>query len=580
MSTNSNSVWRLLHLSLFDRLCKVVLCIISFFLILLLVACPSEMDDAPSSIVITDPLYKYQWYLFNDGSEGRKKGIDINVLPVWAKGHVGKGVHVGVIDSGFDPRHPDLKENFPESNFYYKKADLQSGVDEADSPSGKCHSHGSLVMGVMAARDNKTGIRGIAPRANFHGYDFSLLGSTVSTQSKFFEDLSGDENLLSIAVWNMSWGPVPENHYYRLADRVSRAFDVILEDGFHSRGPSMVVAAGNLNSFSLFGENLNLSSPVPDRGAMLGGNASNMNSNNHYGVIAVNAIGEDGELPADVNWSPGHTVGTNIWIIAPEGGKTTHNTACRDDEHYPGDYSSISKTSGAAPMVSGVIALLRGAYPLLTWRDVKLIIAESARKIKPVKKAGFISSGYQPSGHMYHDSQKEQSYHRLAGFGLVDAGKAFELAEDWQPLPPMKTGTYSKTHSPPLDTSARETEYTTSLQVSGSEINFIESLTLEMEITPQANKALWLKAKLALASPDGRKAYFYDYQANSDNFEGQSGERVLLRPNDTSLLLLTNRFLGYPSPDGTWTLSLEHFSDADKIAITEIKSWKITIRGH
>ena len=544
---------------------------ISFFLILLLVACPGVMDDMPSDpsdpydkddntySSITDPLYKHQWHLFNDGSEGRKKGIDINVLPVWAKGYVGKGVNVGVIDEGFDPWHPDLKENFPESNLFYKKVDPQSV---------KCHGHGSLVMGVMAARDNTIGVRGIAHRANFYGYDLSLLGRNSASRSKFFEDLSGDENLLSIAVWNMSWGRSPESFYHRLPDRVSQAFDVILEDGFHSRGPSMVVAAGNLNS----------------KGNIfhLGGNASNSDYNNHYGVIAVNAIGGDGELPAYSFASLGHTVGTNIWVIAPEGGKTTYNTACRDDKDYPGDYSSIGLTSGAAPMVSGVIALLRGAYPHFTWRDVKLIIAESAKKIKPVRKAGFISSGYQPSGRMYHDSQKEQSYHRLAGFGLVDAGKAFELAEDWELLPPMKTGTYSKTHSPPLDTSAEETEYTTSLQVSGSEINFIESLTLEMEITPPANKASWLKAKLILASPDGKKAYFYDFQANSDNFHGYSGERAFLFPDDTSLLLLTNRFLGYPSPDGTWTLSLEHFQNwnDEEIAITEIKSWKITIRGH
>ena len=569
---------------------------ISFFLTLLLVACPDVMDDMPSDhsdlygkddntySSITDPLYKYQWYLFNDGSEGRKKGIDINVLPVWAKGYVGKGVNVGVIDDGFDPWHPDLKENFPESNLFYKKADPQSGVGEAEPQSVKCDSHGTKVMGIMAARDNTIGIRGIAHRANFYGYDFSLIGGHPSGLSEFFEDLSRDKNLSSIAVWNMSWGKSPESFYHRLPDRVSRAFDVILEDGFHSRGPSLVVASGNLvpknrdkNKKKNSSNNNNNPKSQP---LNFGGNASNSDYNNHYGVIAVNAIRGDGELPDEQSnlylFTPGHTVGTNIWVIAPTGGKTTYNTACRDDEDYPGDYSSIGFTSGAASIVSGVIALLRGAYPLLTWRDVKLIIAESAKKIKPVRKAGFVSDGYQPSGHMYHDSQKEQSYHRLAGFGLVDAGKAFEIAEDWDPLPPMKTGTYSKTHSPPLDTSAEETEYTTSLEVSGSEINFVESLTLEMEITPPANKSLWLKAKLTLASPDGKKAYFYDYQVIRSHF----GERALLDQNHTSLILLTNRFLGYPSPDGTWTLSLEHFNDADKIAITEIKSWKITIRGH
>ena len=42
--------------------------------------------------------------------------------------------------------------------------------------------------------------------------------------------------------------------------------------------------------------------------------------------------------------------------------------------------SNFSGTSAAAPIVSGVAALLRQANPDLTWRDLKLILAASARK--------------------------------------------------------------------------------------------------------------------------------------------------------------------------------------------------------
>ena len=40
----------------------------------------------------------------------------------------------------------------------------------------------------------------------------------------------------------------------------------------------------------------------------------------------------------------------------------------------------FSGTSAATPIVSGVAALLRQANPGLTWRDLKLILAASARK--------------------------------------------------------------------------------------------------------------------------------------------------------------------------------------------------------
>ena len=46
--------------------------------------------------------------------------------------------------------------------------------------------------------------------------------------------------------------------------------------------------------------------------------------------------------------------------------------------------STISSgTSAATPIVSGVAALMRQANPNLTWRDLKLILAASARKNDP-----------------------------------------------------------------------------------------------------------------------------------------------------------------------------------------------------
>ena len=59
-----------------------------------------------------DPLLSKQWNYRNDGSLGGsyKAGIDINVQTIWDKYTTGSPkVIVGVVDSGADPEHPDLK---------------------------------------------------------------------------------------------------------------------------------------------------------------------------------------------------------------------------------------------------------------------------------------------------------------------------------------------------------------------------------------------------------------------------------------------------------------------------------------
>lgn len=54
----------------------------------------------------TDPLFPLQWHLLNTGNiNGSIAGYDINVVRVWPD-YTGKGVVMGVMDSGFDETHP------------------------------------------------------------------------------------------------------------------------------------------------------------------------------------------------------------------------------------------------------------------------------------------------------------------------------------------------------------------------------------------------------------------------------------------------------------------------------------------
>ena len=98
-----------------------------------------------------------------------------------------------------------------------------------------------------------------------------------------------------------------------------------------------------------------------------------------------------------------------------------------NDDVYIDDFSG---TSAATPIVSGVVALVRSANPALTWRDVKLILAESARKNDP-DNTGWEDGArkkYGAATDLYH-------FNHEYGFGVVDAKAAVDLAAGWTTLP-------------------------------------------------------------------------------------------------------------------------------------------------
>jgi len=83
----------------------------------------------------------------------------------------GKGVDVGIIDTGIDGSHPDIAPNFDRArsrNFVTDIPDIDGPceaagcVDPVDEDDG---GHGTHVAGTVAAADNGFGIGGVAPEA-------------------------------------------------------------------------------------------------------------------------------------------------------------------------------------------------------------------------------------------------------------------------------------------------------------------------------------------------------------------------------------------------------------------------------
>jgi subtilisin len=72
-------------------------------------------------------------------------------------GNRGAGVNVVIIDTGFDPTHPDLPSNAAEK--YFGGYDY---VNDDDNPADD-HGHGTHVGGTVVAKDDGYGVVGMAP---------------------------------------------------------------------------------------------------------------------------------------------------------------------------------------------------------------------------------------------------------------------------------------------------------------------------------------------------------------------------------------------------------------------------------
>ncbi|KAG8411952.1 hypothetical protein J3459_016143 [Metarhizium acridum] len=104
-----------------------------------------------------------------------------------AKGYTGKGVHVAVIDTGIDYKHPSLGGCFGKGclvtkgfDFVGDKFDGKNARIPDDDPMD-CQGHGSHVAGIIAAADKKFGFTGGAPGVTLGAYRiFGCAGSVSS----------------------------------------------------------------------------------------------------------------------------------------------------------------------------------------------------------------------------------------------------------------------------------------------------------------------------------------------------------------------------------------------------------------
>ena len=474
----------------------------------------------------SDPWFGCQWNLDNTEQFANGAGEDINVLELWDATRpvtMGEGVSVAIVDDGIDVGHVDLAENVDTaSNHSFNTR------GKIDNP---VNTHGTAVASIIAARDNSDGVRGVAPRATVYGYDF-LSGGVANTDN---QNISMEPKTVDTAVSNNSWGYSTGGRLARVGTSWEEAVEKGVTTDFDGKGVLYVFSAGNGHG---------------------GGDYSNLSElTNFYAVTAV----------CSVNYADKRSwyseMGSNLWVCAPSNSpgeipELPSITTADVENRYRTNFGG---TSAAAPTVSGVAALIRAADKTLSWRDVKLILANSARKNDPA------NNGWREGALKYGSTTDRYSFNHEYGFGMVNAGAAVALAKTWTHVPEMrqKTGTSTDQQQAIPDTSRRGTPGRTieSTLTIDNYVGFIEFVQIDINF----RHTYFGDLKVELVSPSGKRSSL-----------SVPRDVYLLNTINGSFRFGSARHLGENSA-GTWKLRVADYLPEDSGIL---RSWSVTVYGH
>ena len=482
--------------------------------------------------LISDPLYACQWHL--DSSEWE----NVNVEPVWAQGIKGEGINIAVVDDGMYHAHEDLKDNVDASLNHDYAADDE---DDASDIYSRFDHHGTHVSGMIAARDNDVGVRGVAPRATIYGYN--LLSGENATGLNVIDAMS--RNGTATAVSNNSWGPGGGPEPSHTFSFWRQAVNVGITEGYGGRGIFYTFAAGN--------------------GHLLGDDSNLDEFANSHAVTAVCSVHSEGSR---AGYSE---MGANLWVCAPSNDRPESLGGARGiltTENSDRYYHDFGGTSAAAPLVSGVAALTRDANADLTWRDIKVILAASARKNDPA------SSGWEDGARKHPVSSADRySFNHEYGFGVVDSAGAVDLAKRWTSLPPMQKTTVK---SGELDVEIPDAP------AGGSATTFTHTLTMDtdidftefVEVTVDFEHDSFRDLEVLLESPSGAVSRL---AVPFDTYDGLTAIfGVGFVPLYDPFQFGSAKHLG-EDPNGEWKL---HVTDYIPAVDGILNGFAITIYGH
>ena len=244
-------------------------------------------------------------------------------------------------------------------------------------------------------------------------------------------------------------------------------------------------------------------------------------------------------------------------------------------------YTAIMNgTSAATPMISGVAALMLEANPNLGYRDVKYILAKTAKRIDPTYSPVTYDYG---GSRITLDSGWVQNaagfwFSTWYGFGAVDATAAVIMAKTYiNYLPPIvESGTVS----------VAQTAITVPYTANGSAVTFsvsasmkaVEHVQLYLSI-PQAPTNGLMCNQVQLTSPSGTTSILMHAGTGFGSYSAV-GSNATPQTSVSTAQLLSNAFYG-ESAAGVWGLQiLDLCSSGTGTILPAGTAQVLTISGH
>lgn len=324
------------------------------------IAEPNYIFSALNGGTPNDPDFEKDWGLQNlgqkddEGTVGRA-GSDIHVLPLWKEGIRGsRKIVVGVIDTGIDWEHPDLKENL-----YTNPGEIDGdGIDndgngliddihgwnfgDNNNKSQDDQGHGSHCAGTIGGvGNNGIGVAGVNWEVSLMPIKFLNAEGHGSLQAAIDAIRYGIK--MKLPILSNSWGNRSGGEALQSAIEEAKQAGIVF-----------IAAAGNNHSDNSKNPTYPASFPVDN-------------------IISVAATNNQDRLGSFSNYGA-----TTVHVAAP--GVKIFST------YKNGGYKFSSGTSMATPHVAGIAALLMSVEPELNYTEIKNRLMQTSDPVPGLRR--------------------------------------------------------------------------------------------------------------------------------------------------------------------------------------------------
>lgn len=338
----------------------------------------------------------------------------INASEAYGLGYTGKGVTIGILDSGISALHPEFFGKILGGYDFALEQPVTQGWG-LDSGIG----HGSHVSGIMAARRDGIGMHGVAFNAQLFSVRMGYRGEDGDDDDDDDDDDDGDDGdpyndtaeALDLML-SRAWG------YMAKQDLVVINNSIGVNDCSKAGSPrpchveDFVRTDPGFNVDKLFGNAVVALYELQKAGTLMVFATGNEQQDHpdllagmphHYPDLKPNWLAVTA-VDVDTNERAVYANRCGVaaaWCLAAPG--SVNNDDGINSVYFQGNYIRYPGTSMAAPHVTGAVALVKEAFPFLNAYQLQQTILTTATDLTPL------------DAHRYDD---------VYGWGLLNVGKA------------------------------------------------------------------------------------------------------------------------------------------------------------